>query len=307
MVSASHAPHQADGGFRRRVLRWYREHGRRDLPWRQTRDTYAVLVSEVMLQQTQVDRVVPYYTQWLARWPDAAHLAAAAPGDVIRAWAGLGYNRRALNLHRAMVQVADRREGIVPRDESALRELAGIGPYTAAAVACFAGERHTPVVDTNVGRVIARTTLGAASMKAAGERQTHATAEALLPRRGARDWNLALMDLGAMVCRSRGPDCGGCPVSDHCAWRAAGYPEDPTQRAPAVPFEQTARFARGRIVDALRGREAMDADEIAAILPEAHRDNLADYLRGLERDGLISPIEGALSSWQLPGRPLTGG
>ena len=283
-------------------MRWYRANGRHDLPWRLTRDPYAVLVSEVMLQQTQVDRVKPYFVDWMERWPDAASLADAEPAEVIRAWAGLGYNRRALNLHRAAVKVTDRFEGRVPTDENTLKTLPGIGPYTAAAVHCFAGERRTPVLDTNTGRVIARARLGAADMRTAGDRRTREAASELLPSRGARDWNLALMDLGAMVCTARKPACDRCPLRNGCAWLLAGSPVAEGAGAAAVRFEETARFARGRIVDALRERDAMETLEIADLLPGAHAANVDTYLGGLERDGLIERLPGTERSWRLPGK-----
>jgi A/G-specific adenine glycosylase len=175
------------------LLAWFEAHGR-DLPWRRTRDPYSILISEVMLQQTQVERVVPRYLEWLARWPTAEALASASPADVIRAWQGLGYNRRGLNLHRAAQRIA--RDGW-PDD---LTELPGIGPYTAAAVESFALGRPVLPVDTNVRRVRERT--GHAFSPAAGQ---------------------ALMDLGAMVCLARVPRCGTCPLADACPSRGRRY------------------------------------------------------------------------------------
>lgn len=281
-------------------MRWYRSHGRHDLPWRLTRDPYAVLVSEVMLQQTQVDRVIPYFQDWMARWPTAAALADASPADVIRAWAGLGYNRRALNLHRAARRVVEDHAGAVPTDKDALQRLPGVGDYTASAVACFAGKRRTTVVDTNIGRVIARSRMGRTNMRVAGERATRDAAAALLPARSARDWNLALMDLGATVCSARRPNCGQCPVRDGCAWRLADFPADELTRATAVPFEETARFARGRIVAALRTHDVLATHELAERLPEPHCRRVERYLRDLERDGLIVCRAGTPESWSLP-------
>lgn len=279
------------------LRQWYRENGRHDLPWRRTRDPYAVLVSEVMLQQTQAERVIPYYLRWLDRLPAVQDLAAASPAEVIREWAGLGYNRRALYLQRASVAVVEEHGGEFPRDMSALRRLPGVGPYTAGAVASFALEQRVPLADTNVGRVIARSRLGLGTQREAGARLVAEAAREMLPEKGVRDHNLALMDLGALICRAREPKCDECPLRRGCAWRAAGRPA-PSGRPVATPrFEATARYARGRIVDALRARAALGEAAIAALLPEGHRERVAMYLAGLERDGLVVRTGEA---WSLP-------
>ncbi len=283
--------------IREPLARWYREHGRHSLPWRLTRDTYAVLVSEVMLQQTQVERVVPRYARWLERWPDAAPLAAESPAEVIREWGGLGYNRRALHLHGAATALASRFQATRP-GVAELRALPGVGPYTASAVACFAGEEHVAVVDTNIARVIARVVLGQASPRQVLARTTAIAAESLLAATGARDHNLALMDLGAMVCTVRDPGCGVCPLSQKCAWLAAGKPPGEGPIARHQPFETTARFARGRIVDALRDAPALGEDEVRSLLPPAHQSRVARYLQTLERDGLLEHHDGR---WALAG------
>src|SRR3954453_4099783 len=189
------------GALRGALLRWY-DRERRDLPWRRTTDPYAILVSEVMLQQTQVARVVPRYQQWLERWPDAASLAAASRGEVLAAWVGLGYNRRALALHGAARAVA--RDGW-PAD---LRTLPGVGPYTAAAVASFAFGAQVAAVDTNAMRV--------------AERLGRGTPEALVAPGRAAEWTQAAMELGATVCAARTPRCDACPVAAWCA--SAGRP-----------------------------------------------------------------------------------
>jgi A/G-specific adenine glycosylase len=283
---------------RRVLMRWYRANGRHVLPWRLTRDPYAVVVSEVMLQQTQVERVKPYYEAWMARWPTAAALAAASPGDVIRAWTGLGYNRRALNLHRLASEVA--RDGWpVPLSERSLSGLPGIGPYTAGALLSFAYEQAVAVMDTNIARVVARVTLGVGAWKLAPARELAAAAESLLPATGVRDHNLALMDLGAMVCTARAPGCDACPVAAMCAWRVAGMPDGGVRAGKApVRFETTARFARGRIVEALRGGPHAER-ELREMLPVEHRPRLRVYLGALERDGLIARGKGG--AWALPG------
>jgi A/G-specific adenine glycosylase len=243
------------------LLRWYAR-VRRPLPWRATRDPYALLVSEVMLQQTQALRVVPYYERWLKRFPDPAALAAAAPREVLAAWSGLGYNRRALALRAAAAVVV--KDGW-PDD---LTELPGVGPYTAAAVGSFAWDRQVAAVDTNVRRVLARHD-GVARPPGALARRV---AE-LLPEGRAADFNQAMMELGATVCRPRAPRCEACPVEAGCAGGAA----PPAQRRPAPRFETTDRWARGRIVAALLAGEP---------LPVAGA-RLERALAGLERDGLV--------------------
>ena len=280
------------------LMRWYRLRGRHALPWRLTRDPYPVLISEVMLQQTQVDRVLPYYDAWLARWPTFAALAKATPADVIRAWAGLGYNRRALNLHRLAVEVTNTHGSELPGSIPALLQLPGIGPYTARAIACFAREERAVVADTNIARVVARLTLGQETAKGIRPGVLHGSAEALLPTTCARDHNLALMDLGALVCVARAPLCGSCPVARDCAWLAAGSPRTATPaRAPAERFEHTARFARGRIVAALRHAER-PLPELVEMLPARHRANATLYLAALEREGMVRQSPGGV--WALP-------
>ncbi|MGE0600450.1 MAG: A/G-specific adenine glycosylase [Dehalococcoidia bacterium] len=283
--------------LRRRLQRWYRENGRHNLPWRLTRDPYAVLVSEVMLQQTQVERVLPYYEAWMARWPDFWSLASVPPSEVIREWRGLGYNRRALNLHRLAQAVAREHGGALPQEPGVLLALPGVGAYTASAIRCFARGEQVVVADTNIARVLARAVLGLSSQRDAPGPQLRDAGEALLPRRNARDHNLALMDLGAMVCQARTPLCQQCPVRNHCAWFAAGRPRQVTVPAVTPRFETTARFARGRIVDALRECPA-SSEALAAMLPESHRAKLPGYLAGLVRDGMV--IESSPGTWSLP-------
>lgn len=283
--------------FRRALMRWYRSHGRHGLPWRLSRDPYAVLVSEIMLQQTQVGRVLPYYERWLIRWPTVDALAAATPADVIREWGGLGYNRRALYLQRAAVAIVERHGGVFPTDVVSLRALPGVGPYTAAAVAAFAYEVRVPVTDTNIARVLARSVLGVASHRELPAGTFAAAARAMLPARRARDHNLALMDLGASVCGPRVPRCEECPIRRHCAWRAAGSPPAVARRRPAARFESTDRYARGRIIAALREHTAMNAKSLTTMLPPEHRARVDLLLLGLERDGLVCK---AGRAWSLP-------
>jgi A/G-specific adenine glycosylase len=234
------------------LLAWWEE-GRRDLPWRQTRDPWEVLVCEVMAQQTQVARVAERWRPFLDRFPNAAALAAAPVAEVVRWWTGMGYNRRALNLHRcAQVVVADH-GGQLPDSLAALRALPGIGPYTARAVLAFAFERDHGVVDTNTARVLARWEGRRLSV-----REAQAAADAHVPGGRAWAWNQAMLDLGASVCTRRSPRCGECPVAETCAWARAGWPlPDPADGSAGVSggqsrFEGSDRQGRGRLVEALR-------------------------------------------------------
>src|SRR5687767_3073860 len=206
------------------LLRWYDEHAR-DLPWRPPSATpWSVMVSELMLQQTPVARVLPVHAQWLERWPRPADLAAEPPGEAVRMWGRLGYPRRALRLHAAAVAVSERHGGRVPDDLDELLALPGVGAYTARAVASFAyGQRH-PVVDTNVRRVVARAVGGQGEAGPPSTARDLAAVEALLPEADAARFGVAVMELGALVCTARTPRCGGCPLLDACAWRRAGCP-----------------------------------------------------------------------------------
>jgi A/G-specific adenine glycosylase len=254
------------------LLRWYAEHGRA-LPWRGTSDPYRVLVSEVMLQQTQAARVAPYYERFLAHFPDERALAAAPTADVLGAWSGLGYNRRALALQRAARIVAG--EGW-PRGEDGLRRLPGVGPYTAAAVASFAFGAQVPAVDTNARRVIERLDRRGRAPAALRRR-----AAALLPAGQAAAFNHAVMDLGATVCTARAPRCEACPLAAACRSRGrAAPPLRARPRARRERFEDTDRYVRGRLLAALvRGGEP----RVAGVTPT----RLRRALDGLERDGLI--------------------
>jgi A/G-specific adenine glycosylase len=203
--------------FQRRLLAWYRRHGR-DLPWRRTRDPYRILVSEVMLQQTQVHRVIPKYHQFLSRFPTLESLAQARPAEVRRLWYPLGYNVRPLRLHGIARETAARYGGTLPSDPSTLQTMPGIGPYTAGAVASFAYGRAAAIVDTNVRRVLGRIFLGPRRMKRVrGQRVFWEISRDLLPRRQAYEWNQALMDFGATWCMPRAPRCAPCPMRGFCA------------------------------------------------------------------------------------------
>jgi A/G-specific adenine glycosylase len=205
--------------FQRRLLAWYATHGR-DLPWRRTRDPYRVLVSEIMLQQTQVERVVPKYREFLGRYPTLRHLARARVDAVRRLWSPLGYNVRPVRLHGIAREAVARYGGRLPEDDASLRRLAGIGPYTAGALAVFAYGRVAAPVDTNVRRVLGRIFLGARGLaRRRGERTMQELAAALVPRRAAYDYTQALMDFGATWCTARAPRCPGCPMAGFCLSR----------------------------------------------------------------------------------------
>jgi A/G-specific adenine glycosylase len=202
--------------FRRRLIAWFRRHGR-DLPWRRTRDPYRVLVSEFMLQQTQVSRVELFYDRFLAEYPTIEELATANPARVRESWEGLGYYRRAANLHRLAQAVVADHGGVVPADLELLEGLPGVGRYTAGAVASFAYQRPVPTVDTNIARVIRRA-FHPRRARNPNDKLIWQTAATLLPRRGATAWafNQGIMELGAMVCTARIAKCGECPVKSHC-------------------------------------------------------------------------------------------
>ncbi len=230
------------------LLGWFAEQGR-DLPWRRTRDPWAILVSELMLQQTQVARVIGRWPRFLERFPSVTACADRPVGDVIDEWSGLGYNRRAVNLHLAAVAVRDEHDGVLPSSLEDLLALPGVGPYTARAVRAFAHEFDDGVVDTNIGRVLAR--VGGEQLKPAAAQRL---ADDLVPLGHGWEWNQAIMELGALVCRPM-PACESCPVSEACSWQGNG--PDPAAGSAAVSkgqsrFEGSDRQGRGRLVDALR-------------------------------------------------------
>jgi len=270
------------------LIAWYRD-AARDLPWRREGfGAWGTLVSEFMLQQTPVNRVIPHLEAWLGRWPTPADLAASPPGDAVTQWANLGYPRRALWLHRAAVEIRDRHKGIVPRDVEALLALTGVGDYTARAVAVFAyGDRH-PVVDTNTRRVLARAVEGVAQPGPPHRRDLERM-ETELPHDlvEAAIVNAAAMELGAIVCTARSPRCEVCPLADVCAWRAAGYPASEDRRRRQATYEGSDRQARGAVLKTLRDA-APAAVALFAILPDwpdaAQRDRAIDSLIS---DGLV--------------------
>ena len=274
-----------------RLLDWYDAHAR-DLPWRDpSASPWAVLVSEFMLQQTPVARVLPVYEQWLRTWPEPGDLAAASPGDAVRAWGRLGYPRRALRLHAAATVIAERHCGRVPVDYDDLIALPGVGDYTAAAVASFAFGRRHVVLDTNVRRVLTRLVAGRELPAVAVNRAERDLAAGLLPEDGptAAAWAVSTMELGATVCVAASPRCASCPVADLCAWRAAGYPayDGPVRRGQA--YDGTDRQCRGRLLAVLREREE---PVHAAVLETAWAiDEQRDRcLQWLVDDGLVARV-----------------
>lgn len=272
-----------------RIAAWFAA-GHRPLPWRAPGfPAWGVLVSEFMLQQTQVARVIPRLEEWLDRWPTPAALAAVPPGDAVRAWDRLGYPRRALNLHAASVAITERHGGVVPSDVDALLALPGVGPYTARAVAAFAYGVRVPVVDVNVRRVLARAVRGVGEPGPARVAEELALMESLLPADAeqARLANAGTMELGQTVCTARSPRCEVCPIAELCAWRAAGYPEYTGPAAPKQkPYAGSDREVRGRILGELRASELpVPAERIAMLWPDAVQRERA--VAGLIGDGLV--------------------
>ncbi|MFN7151086.1 MAG: A/G-specific adenine glycosylase [Microthrixaceae bacterium] len=274
------------GPEQRAVLSWAAAH-RRDLPWRATRDPWAVLVSEVMLQQTQVDRVVPRWQRFLARWPDTAACARASLGDVLGEWQGLGYPRRARALHESARQIQQDHDGRFPDQLDSLLALPGVGPYTARAVLAFAFERDVAVLDTNIGRILARRAGAALS-----PRDAQALADGWVPPGHGWAWNQGLLDVGATRCRPSAPRCWDCPVAPWCSWHRNGHDEpDPAAGSAAVsrrqaPFAGSARQARGRLLAELT-RAPLTAEQLSEHAPEVVESLVADGLVERLEDGTI--------------------
>jgi A/G-specific adenine glycosylase len=278
------------------VLAWYRRHAR-DLPWRRAERTpWGVLVSEIMLQQTPVSRVLPVWTEWMARWPEPADLAAETVGEAIRAWGRLGYPRRARRLHAAACELVERFGGAVPEDEEDLRSLPGVGDYTSAAVRAFAFDRRSVVLDTNVRRVLTRLLEGRAGTSGGVTRAELSRAELLIPHEdgAAAAWSAAVMELGALVCVARTPRCEACPVSSQCRWQAAGRPaaDEPTSPTRPQPYLGTDRYVRGLILAAVR--ESHDPVP-GAVVDALWRDTeqLDRAVRSLVADGLLERLPDA--------------
>lgn len=286
-----------------RLRSWFRVHGR-DLPWRKTRDPYHILVAEVMLQQTQVDRVLPYYAAFLERFPTLQALAEAPPAEVIRLWAGLGYNRRAVNLQRVAQRIVEQHGGQFPRSIEELRKLPGIGAYTAGAIACFAFEHDVAFLDTNIRRVLHRLFIGpdVPTTRVSARMLSHLAAQ-VVPQGGGWEWNQAVMEFGAVHCTARKPACSLCPVQAHCrafpAILTAVQQHTATRRATgATPFVGSSRWYRGRILAALRAAppdQGLTLADIGQQIREGFSDRDLPWLQqlvgGLARDGLATIAE----------------
>jgi A/G-specific adenine glycosylase len=271
------------------VTAWYAV-AARDLPWRRPGTSpWAVLVSEVMLQQTPVNRVLPAYDTWLSRWPAPAALAADEPGEAVRMWGRLGYPRRALRLHAAAVAVVERHGGELPWTVDELLALPGVGDYTARAVAAFAHRQRQPVVDTNVRRVVARIVEGVAD--AAVTRRDLVLVADLLPADAeeAATASAAFMELGALVCTARAPRCEACPVAGRCAWLARDRPALATPVKRPQAYAGTDRQVRGRLLAVLRDADGpVEAQVLARVWDEPVQR--ARALDGLVADGLVDPL-----------------
>ena len=290
---ATHDLHEA-------VLAWYDDHAR-ELPWRGAAATpWSVMVSEFMLQQTPVARVLPVHVAWLERWPSPADLAAATTGEAVRMWGRLGYPRRALRLHAAAVALVERHGGEVPAAYDELLALPGVGDYTASAIASFAFAQRHVVLDTNVRRVLARAVSGEELPAVAVTRAERDVATALLPDDAATaaTWAVATMELGALVCTARQPSCDACPIADLCVWRGAGFPayDGPPRRGQA--WAGTDRQCRGRIMALARETDSsVSRDQVEKAWPQDEQRERC--LAGLVADGLLTQI--TPGRWALPG------
>lgn len=289
-MSATSPPfsHSDLNRFHDDVIGWF-AHSARDLPWRRDASAWAVMVSEFMLQQTPVARVLPVYEAWIARWPTPADLAAQSSGEAVRAWGRLGYPRRALRLHAAATAIVQRHDGQVPTSPEELLALPGVGEYTAAAITSFAHRGRAVVMDTNVRRVFARVVSGVQFPATGVTAAERALATSLLPIEDADVWAAATMELGALVCTARTPACEACPVASLCRWRAAGYPahDGPARRGQS--WEGTDRQCRGRLMAVLRdAHEPVPKPTLDLVWPDAAQRERA--LDGLVADGLVELV-----------------
>ncbi len=261
--------------FESTLLLWYATH-KRDLPWRHTTEPYKILVSEVMLQQTQVSRVVEYYKRFLELFPTVEALAKALTSEIIQAWAGLGYNRRAVLLQKCAQAVVAR--GSFPKSPFELEQLPAIGPYTAAAVASFSRNYPAVVVDTNVRRVFSRLFCG---VENADLKKVTNLAKEFLPQHNSREWNNAVMEFGALIC-NKTPQCTSCPFAKHCPALLKGFPQG-IKKKTQTTFEGSRRQARGKILSLLR-EKSQTVTQLKKSIP---RKDVQELLSGLEHDGLI--------------------
>ena len=264
------------------IISWFQEN-KRDLPWRKS-DAWGVLVSEIMLQQTPVNRVLPVYSEWMKRWPTPADLAKATPAEVITAWGRLGYPRRALRLHECAKVITHEYNGEIPREEAQLRKLPGIGEYTAAAMVAFAFKGRSLVLDINIRRLFARIFDGVDIPKLAPNKDEKSRYQALIPKKDPHLWAAATMELGALICTSQSPKCALCPVAEDCTWRSLDYPQsDRVKRRQS--WHGTDRQCRGTVVQALRENEMLTKAQIAQLWDVPSQ--LEKALLTLLDDGLI--------------------
>ncbi len=268
--------------FEKEITSWFKKN-KRDLPWRKT-DAWGVLVSEFMLQQTPVNRVLPVYESWMKRWPTAAYLAKATPAEVITAWGRLGYPRRALRLHECAKEITHNFKGKIPESEAELRALPGIGEYTAAAITAFAFEKRSLVLDINIRRLFARLFDGVETPTQSATKIEKSRYEELIPKKDPHLWAAATMELGAVICTSQAPKCGICPVAHVCKWRSLDYPKsDVVKRRQS--WHGTDRQCRGTIVQALRENEVLTKSQITQLWDVPSQ--LERALLTLLDDGLI--------------------
>ena len=268
--------------YEREIISWFKG-AKRDLPWRKT-DPYGVLVSEIMLQQTPVQRVLPIYEDWMRRWPTPSHLAKASPAEVITAWGRLGYPRRALRLHECAKVITSEYKGQLPQTESELRKLPGIGEYTSAAIVAFAFQGRSLVLDINIRRLFARLFKGVESPGAAITKAERIEYEALIPKKKPEVWAAATMELGALICTAKSPKCGICPVAQACLWRSLDYPRSEIVKR-TQSWHGTDRQCRGTIVQALRENEILSKKQISQLWDVPSQ--LEKALLTLLDDGLI--------------------
>jgi A/G-specific adenine glycosylase len=268
--------------FEKEITNWFKKN-KRDLPWRKT-DAWGVLVSEFMLQQTPVNRVLPVYEAWMKRWPTAASLSKATPAEVITAWGRLGYPRRALRLHECAKEITHNLKGKIPESQAELRALPGIGEYTAAAITAFAFEKRSLVLDINIRRLFARLFDGVETPTQAATKVEKSRYEELIPKKDPHLWAAATMELGAVICTSQSPKCGICPVAHVCTWRSLDYPKsDVVKRRQS--WHGTDRQCRGTIVQALRENEVLTKSQITQLWDVPSQ--LEKALLTLLDDGLI--------------------
>ena len=268
--------------FEKEITSWFKKN-KRDLPWRKS-DAWGVLVSEFMLQQTPVNRVLPVYEAWMKRWPTAASLAKATPAEVITAWGRLGYPRRALRLHECAKEITHNLKGKMPESEAELRALPGIGEYTAAAITAFAFAKRSLVLDINIRRLFARLFDGVETPTQSATKVEKSRYEELIPKKDPHLWAAATMELGAVICTSQSPKCGICPVAHVCTWRSLDYPKsDIVKRRQS--WHGTDRQCRGTIVQALRENEVLTKSQITQLWDVPSQ--LEKALLTLLDDGLI--------------------